>query len=1382
MRSERKKGRAFLARFMVLLMIINLLSGINPGVVRADNATDNQHFGNNGQTIENSGITLIETAKDYQDGKFNVEMLIKGSGSTETQNKNLDVVLVVDRSGSMEDYGRMENAKKAAKGFVDNLLKDNGGNNVRVGLVSFAGNNGKKYSDPVLEAVSLQKDKNNLKKVIDNYKPYSNYKAGTFTQAALRKANELFENNNHKKIIVLVSDGEPTYAYGTENVLDFNQIKKANSNTPRDGYEIWSRSERKGEKWNDWKKGYDNSSYKSWFVKYWWTPYYVKIVKTVPKLIGYGKTMTEEIKDNTINEAEDIKGSGVEVFSVGIGVSSEGKDVLTSIASQGRYYDSNMSAGDLDKVLAELKKIITEYNVEKGILKVVMSDKVALMSNLSNLVLTARNTKPNATQEEKDSLDKRVAEIKKSWKLNGNTITLNNITLGENEELTLTYKAELIEEWKDGNPYSINESAVVLPKGNPNNSLSFTIPTVKDIKTVNIVVNKEWKNTPVYMRRNARVQLFSGPNENNQTATNEIRRIDANTENADSKVTFENLPSYKNGAKIVYTVKELDDKGGYVKNNTEFELNGNKYKAKYEATSVANTFNIVNTNCDNEFNVSVEKKWTGTPSEAKFKLIRKGDDAVKALDELILTGDKEKESFTKKLDRYDENGDLIQYIVREEVPDGYVLAGDNDVVVTFANPVAKFKNVNTQENISFTLKKVWVGGRASSARFTFTNDKPDQAVEATQSKEIDGEGDEWSETVTLPRYNKDGSEATYTVTEETIPGFTSELSENKVDKSTKELKATNTLESNETVDINIEKTWEGNIPEGAKRSVEVDVQKKNEKDEWVKVKSYTLTPVTSWKKSDKLPKYNSDGTAAEYRTVETAINGEEIPVTTDISNGYKHRVFNINIDEGSVKNAFEDVEQPADDSKRNIRVVKTWVNATKEQKKDVQVTLYEIVTDENGNSTLKEVNNLTLNSGNDWIGEFNNVERYVKPATPSNPTKPEGQGETSTSPTIGTDNSAVGEQPAVEPTPVAPAASNEPIAGANKNANKVKAMAMAPDPVKYVVIETEIDGKGFENITPDEETNDYELNGYFVSIESNLDKGGNTVFVFNEPKEQVEPQFAKVIATKVWDSSAQGKEKPVEFTLYREMDNKWVPTEKKVTLMGENDSWVATFDKLPEKDELGDSILYYVFETKIGDTVIQNLPDKFSEDVTYTTDTIDGGKYTVKITVKGNEDSNDIIDNVTITNSFAANPTGGGDDYTGPIIPTPTPDPTPTPTPTPDPTPDTTPTVDVPDDKTPQGDANINTEEAEEAEEAEENDEDVDDTDDDDILEVDNDDVPQGDAKIEDAIAEDPIDIDGDPTPRGPANLPQTGGTASDFLSLIGMGLIGLGLVVKKRK
>lgn len=359
MRSERKKGRSLLARLMVLMMIINLLSGINPSAVRADNATDSKHFGNNGQTIEDSGITLTETAKDYNNGEFDVDLLLKSGGKTTVNEQNLDVVLVVDRSYGMKDNNKMVNAKKAASEFVDNLLKDD---HVRVGLVSFGGRTDKMIA-PKLEPVNLQKDKTTLKTAISKFEPYNgsgSSEGGTFTQAALRKANELFgANNTNRKIVVVISDGEPTYAYSGRDVADTEQTERAYSNTQKPGYVIKSYNKILG-----WKDGYHDN----WL----YTPYYVKLV---PGIIGIGHKMTEEVKKNTISEATKIKdNNGVEIFSVGIGVNKFGKEVLTSIASQGRYYDSNMSASNLDDVLAELKKIITEYNVEKGILKVVMND------------------------------------------------------------------------------------------------------------------------------------------------------------------------------------------------------------------------------------------------------------------------------------------------------------------------------------------------------------------------------------------------------------------------------------------------------------------------------------------------------------------------------------------------------------------------------------------------------------------------------------------------------------------------------------------------------------------------------------------------------------------------------------------------------------------------------------------------------------------------------------------------------------------------------------------------------------------------------------------------------------------------------------------------
>ena len=120
-------------------------------------------------------------------------------------------------------------------------------------------------------------------------------------------------------------------------------------------------------------------------------------------------------------------------------------------------------------------------------------------------------------------------------------------------------------------------------------------------------------------------------------------------------------------------------------------------------------------------------------------------------------------------------------------------------------------------------------------------------------------------------------------------------------------------------------------------------------------------------------------------------------------------------------------------------------------------------------------------------------------------------------------------------------------------------------------------------------------------------------------------------------------------------------------------------------------------------------------------------------------------------------------------------------------TPETTPTVTVPDDATPQGDANVsngNTK-AETTDEDTDNNEDVDDNDnnDKDVVDVDEDDIPQGEAKVKkDTSKEAPVKVEEDVTPKGSANLPKTGGTVGGFLSIIGMGLIGLALAIRKRK
>ena len=348
------------------------------------------------------------------------------------------------------------------------------------------------------------------------------------------------------------------------------------------------------------------------------------------------------------------------------------------------------------------------------------------------------------------------------------------------------------------------------------------------------------------------------------------------------------------------------------------------------------------------------------------------------------------------------------------------------------------------------------------------------------------------------------------------------------------------------------------------------------------------------------------------------------------------------------------------------------------------------------------------------------------------------------------------------------------LSKANKWTTKFKGLSRyASDgitDIKYHIAETAVDNESY-NGTMDANVikSGYQIGEYKVKIDGD---GTEAVTITNDINK------TDISVRKAWASGTT--QTPVVLSLYAKKGSDFNNTGTTVTLDTKN-KWVYTFEGLDKFMEDGTQILYYVFETKVGNSSYDAVTDKTTA---YEIPVGTSGKYNVTVTDNG-VNENTAEKPIVITNSYTANPnpggggnpgggTGGGDNPGGsnpgtePVVPVPDP--------TPVPTPDTTPTVDVPDDTTPQGDANINPDTDNDAE-------DTDDADDDDVLEVDNDDVPQGTAKTkDDAVKEDPIDVDGDSTPRGNANLPKTGGAASDFLSLIGMGLIGLGLVVRKRK
>lgn len=230
-----------------------------------------------------------------------------------TQWNDTDVVLVVDLSTSMGEGNRLAQVKAAATNFVNGLLT-NGNDKISIGIVSYGTKanvvsgltksiselntkiNGQTTSDCSGEHVTggLQIDGDN---------------GLTNIQDGIKKAEGLFKNNDHEKVIVILSDGEPTIA------------------TDANGREVLNQR-------------------------------------------GYYCYYSEKIGLLTKAEADKAKASGITVYSILFGETSANAQTVMRdyVASEGKYYLSSANAAAIDSVYSTIAQSIQEeiVNVKSG--------------------------------------------------------------------------------------------------------------------------------------------------------------------------------------------------------------------------------------------------------------------------------------------------------------------------------------------------------------------------------------------------------------------------------------------------------------------------------------------------------------------------------------------------------------------------------------------------------------------------------------------------------------------------------------------------------------------------------------------------------------------------------------------------------------------------------------------------------------------------------------------------------------------------------------------------------------------------------------------------------------------------------------------------------
>ena len=922
---------------MVLFMIINLLSGVNPGVVKADEspAKNYKNYGSVQGTADNEGISINkEVLAENGDGTFDVKLTVTGAEKITKKNKKTDIVLVVDTSGSMrepkvgDNYTniRIDNAKEAATSFVNAMIKESGKGDIKIGLVSFASGAEKKSN--------LTDDKDSLNRAIQTLTA----NGGTYTQEGLKLANEILRGGDaEERVIVLISDGKPTFAngthpnFGTKGENGYTRIDKYLVKT---GYEIWH-GETSGinGKWIG--KGYDYSG-----------EYGNYIVKLVTGKFGDGteshhgqgakswpyNLMGDYFRNATISAADKIRNDKVKIYSVGIGLKEEtaddnetkadkklGRDVLEGIANNGNYLDAGDQAEGLNKILESLAVEIHHNKVINGTIVDPMSNYVEYVDD-SAKITNSKNAKLEVPSNN-----------------NNNTLKISNINLGKDEKLEVVYKVKLKDNWKDGEFHPANGETTLTPTPNAK-PMNFKVPEVRAEKeTVTLTVNKKWIGKAPVGSVTFNIKV------GNKVLNDTVVVTEDNSGNWTGK--FDNLPRYKLGKAINYTVEEVQ--------GNNYQLKG-KIESKTDNNTGNITFTATNQNTE-KVNITVTKKWVNTPDEFQTGV------------EVELWSRVEKEEFSKKttgkivkgkaeytfsnLNKYDSNGNLIEYLVKEKDVDekGNLNKGNHSFTVDVKQTEGNnydWTITNTcdpiNEMIKFTLVKEWntvpdesvkpmftikatAGKYSSSSSITL----PIKEKEGYYNTEKSDGGKTWTTQIQALKYYKNNIPIKYTIEEEKLNGYEStfnvpkEIGDNDtVTFTNKRIMRTLTLE----------KKWVGNPDNQAEFTLSGNGNEK-----------ITLSK-NNWKEVKDLPVYSLDGNPIQYTITEKKIEGYNADLYT--------KSFNLVDDSKAPTNASVTfINTKMLDPKKPFTVHKTWIG------KPAESVSFGLFADEN--STPEETIKLT---------------------------------------------------------------------------------------------------------------------------------------------------------------------------------------------------------------------------------------------------------------------------------------------------------------------------------------------------------------------------------------------------------------------------------------